>query len=368
MSEFAPRSAVITDATHGRRLATLPLLLLVAGFAVLLTGVGAVRPAPALALSTFATKCDGVALRSRPYTSATNLATLSKGIKVVAVDKVAGGSWRTACAGTTATGSSWYKITVANGKDVRTRFGLSYVYGASSLFAKLYSMSYKQTSCDGVNVRARASTDATKKATLPAGTKVTVIGTVSGGSWGATCSGNDVSGSTWYKIDQVNGKSTSSLYGVAAVYGAEGLFASLSSDAPTATPTPAPAPSPFGSRRSRALLAALADNAVGEIVVANGTYHVSPSDQTAADSLWIGGDRFARPHPADQRPRRDRRRRDVRRRRQRRLRRPELRGRRPRPDLGRLPLRQHGARATPGSSRSAATCRAGRRTTSRSAT
>ena len=226
----------------------LPLLLLVAGLAIALTGVGAVRPAPALALSTFATRCDGVALRSRPYTSATNLATLSKGIKVVAVDKVSGGSWRTACAGTTATGSSWYKITVANGKDVRSRFGLSYVYGASSLFAKLYSMSYKETACDGVNVRTRASTDGTKKATLSAGTKVTVIGTVSGGSWSTTCSGNGVSGSSWYKINQVNGKSTSSLYGVAAVYAAKGLFTSLGSDAPT---PPRRAANPFGSPRSQ---------------------------------------------------------------------------------------------------------------------
>jgi hypothetical protein len=293
VSEFAPRSAVVSDVTHRRRLATVPLLLLVAGLAILLTGVAAVRPAPALALSTFATKCDGVALRSRPYSSATKLATLSKGIRVVAVDKVSGGSWRTSCAGTTATGSSWYKITVANGKDVRSRFGLSYVYGASSLFQKLYSMSYKKTSCDGVNVRTRASTDGTKKATLPAGTTVTVIATVSGGSWGATCSGNDVSGSSWYKINQVNGRSTSSLYGVSAVYAARGLFTSVSSGFPTANPTPAP-----GSRSVRvtsigALLTNLADNTVGEIVVANGTYHVSPSGQKKSDSLWIGGDRFA---------------------------------------------------------------------------
>ena len=44
MSAFAPRSALVTDATHGRRLATLPLLLLVAVLAIALTAVGAVRP------------------------------------------------------------------------------------------------------------------------------------------------------------------------------------------------------------------------------------------------------------------------------------------------------------------------------------
>src|SRR6187200_2999492 len=108
------------------------------------------------------------------------MATLSKGINVVAVDKVSGSSWRTTCAGSTATGSSWYKITVANGKDVRSRFGVSAVYAASSLFKKLYTMSYKKAACDGVNVRTSPSTGGAKKAALSAGTKVTVIGTVTG--------------------------------------------------------------------------------------------------------------------------------------------------------------------------------------------
>ena len=240
VSAFVPRSALAAGHSAGRRRAALPLLLLVVSLALILTAFEAARPAPALALSTFATKCDGVVLRSRPSTTSTKMATLSKGIKVVAVDKVSGGSWRTSCAGTTATGSSWYKITVANGKDARTRFGVSAVYAASSLFKKLYSMSYKKAACDGVNVRTSPSTGGTKKATLSAGTKVTVIGTVSGGSWSATCAGDDVSGSSWYKINQVNGKSTSSLYGVSAIYGAKGLFTSLSSDTPASNPTPTP--------------------------------------------------------------------------------------------------------------------------------
>jgi GH25 family lysozyme M1 (1,4-beta-N-acetylmuramidase) len=247
VSAFTPRSALAAGHSAGRRRAALPLLLLVVSLALILTAFEAARPAPALALSTFATKCDGVVLRSRPSTSSTKMATLSKGIKVVAVDKVSGSSWRTSCAGTVATGSSWYKITVANGKDVRTRFGVSAVYAASSLFKKLYSMSYKKAACDGVNVRTSPSTSGTKKASLSAGTKVTVIGTVSGGSWSATCAGNAVAGSSWYKINQVNGKSTSSLYGVSAIYGAKSLFTSLSSTTPTSSPTPPPpssAPSP----------------------------------------------------------------------------------------------------------------------------
>lgn len=41
-----------------------------------------------------------------------------------------------------------------------------------------------------------------------------------------------------------------------------------------------------------ALLTALDNNNVGQIIVKNGTYRISPSNQTASNSLWIGG-RFA---------------------------------------------------------------------------
>jgi hypothetical protein len=287
---FNPRPAVVANAFRGRRVARLPLLLLVAGLAITLTGVVVARPAPALALSTFAARCDGVALRARPSTTATKLASLAEGARIVAVDKVSGGSWRTACGGTTATGSSWYKITIANGKDVRSRFGVSYVYGASSLFRKLYSMSYKTTACDGVSLRTTSSTDGTKQATLPAGTKVTVIGAVSGGSWSTSCAGG-ASGISWYRINQVNGRSTSSLYGVSAVYAAKGLF--TSSDAPTSDPTTPSTGTSVRVATIPALLAALADNTVTNIVVANGTYRVSPASNQASNSLWIGS-RFAR--------------------------------------------------------------------------
>jgi hypothetical protein len=45
------------------------------------------------------------------------------------------------------------------------------------------------------------------------------------------------------------------------------------------------------------LKTALADDSVDEIVVADGTYHVSPSNDEAADSLWIGGQFAARTRP-----------------------------------------------------------------------
>ena len=66
--------------------------------------------------------------------------------------------------------------------------------------------------------------------------------------------------------------------------------------APAPTPTPTLAPTPAGSSvrvtSIPALLTALADNAVTDIVVANGTYHVSPAGSQRSDSLWIGA-RFA---------------------------------------------------------------------------
>ena len=240
MSAFVARSAIL--ASPVRRRAALPLLL-VAALALALLGIDAARPAPALALTMMSTKCDGVVLRSRPSTSGTKMAALAKGAKVVAVNKVSGGSWRTVCAGSTKTGSSWYRLSVVSGKDVKSRYGVTYVYTASSLLRHLYTMTYKKAACDAVSLRTGSSTGATKKASIAEGTRVTVIGTVTGGSWSTTCDG-PVSGSAWYKISQVNGKSVSSLYGVSAVYGARGLFTSVTTDVPASTPAPTPTPTP----------------------------------------------------------------------------------------------------------------------------
>jgi GH25 family lysozyme M1 (1,4-beta-N-acetylmuramidase) len=245
-----------------------PVLLVAVSLLVALVATGAANPSPVNAATLFATRCDGVAVRARPSTSSTKLATLAKGIRVVGVDRVSGGSWRTYCAGTTATGSTWYKLTIINGKDTKTRYGLSAVYVASSLLKKLYTFGYRKTACDGVSIRTSASTSATRKAILPKGTKVTVSGTVTGGSYSTTCAGNAVSGTSWYRIKEVAGVSVSKLYGVSTVYGAKGLFTSWTTEStassptptptptatptptPTATPTPSPTPSPSSSPSS----------------------------------------------------------------------------------------------------------------------
>jgi GH25 family lysozyme M1 (1,4-beta-N-acetylmuramidase) len=237
----SPSPAAVAPIRPARR-----LLALVATLVLALVAIDASAPAPTLAATAYAARCDGVAIRSRPSTAGTKLATISKGTRIVAVSRVTGGSWRTRCAGVTARGSSWYRITVVNGKTAASRFGRTYVYAATSLFRKLYTMTELGTACDGVSLRTAAKTTATRKATLPKGTKVISIGSVSGGSWSATCAGKAVSGTTWYKINSVGGKSVSSLYGVSYVYAAKGLFAPWGtvSTEPERTPTPTPTPTP----------------------------------------------------------------------------------------------------------------------------
>jgi hypothetical protein len=72
---------------------------------------------------------------------------------------------------------------------------------------------------------------------------------------------------------------------------------------PQATaPLPSAPPAPSGGKTVTvssipALLANLADDSVGQIVVANGTYHVSPANDTASDSLWIGAKFAGRTRP-----------------------------------------------------------------------
>lgn len=76
--------------------------------------------------------------------------------------------------------------------------------------------------CD-VNLRAGATVTATVVDVIASGTIVTASGTVTGDAWSTACP-STVSGNTWYAITAVGGASTSSLYGVATVYAAAGLF------------------------------------------------------------------------------------------------------------------------------------------------
>ena len=83
-----------------------------------------------------------------------------------------------------------------------------------------------------------ASTAATKKATLPAGASVLVVSRVTGGSWSTNCAGDTDSGTSWFRIGYVNGKSVTSRYGVTYVYAATSLFVAATSSVPNPDPSP----------------------------------------------------------------------------------------------------------------------------------
>ena len=95
----------------------------------------------------------------------------------------------------------------------------------------------KVTACSGVNARTSPSTSGTIKTTLKSGVRVTVTASVHGSSWRVNCTGKTVSGTTWYRISAINGRSVSSLYRVSYLYAASALFKSVST---TSAPTPAP--------------------------------------------------------------------------------------------------------------------------------
>ena len=107
--------------------------------------------------------------------------------------------------------------------------------------------------CDAVNLRTGASTTYAKKTSVNEGARVTVVATVSGGSYGTACAGVSLYGSSWHKISAINGATVSSLYGVSYLYGASKLFKAVVTPTPTAAPTPTatpvvtPAPTPVAS-------------------------------------------------------------------------------------------------------------------------
>lgn len=107
--------------------------------------------------------------------------------------------------------------------------------------------------CDDVNLRTGPGTTFTRKAQVDEGARLTVVAKVSGGSYASQCAGEYQSGTAWFKISAINGKSVKSLYGVTYVYGARKLFKTLlmptpsptvSQTAAPATPLPTPTPDP----------------------------------------------------------------------------------------------------------------------------
>jgi len=115
--------------------------------------------------------------------------------------------------------------------------------------------------CSGVTLRTAPRITAPARRILPVRAKVVAVATVSGGRWRVGCGGYSGTGTTWYRITSINGRSVRSLYGISYVYAARGLFTAVApapvapavpatptpTPTPAATPTPSPVPTPTPS-------------------------------------------------------------------------------------------------------------------------
>jgi SpoIID/LytB domain protein len=128
LSTLESRAARETTGRARALRARVLLSFVVAAFVLTLTdGV-------ALGATTYSAICDSVNLRTGPGTTYAIKKAISTGTEVTEVATVAGGSYTTTCAGKTVSGTSWYRISAVNGTSVSTLYGVSYVYGATSLF------------------------------------------------------------------------------------------------------------------------------------------------------------------------------------------------------------------------------------------
>ncbi len=208
-------------------------------------------PAPSPAGTAMVAACAGVNVRTSTSTSATVRTQLTASSTVTVVGTVSGGAWGTSCP-TWKSGSSWYRISAINGRSVSSLYGVSSLYAATGVLkaapvsttpspsptpsptptpapvvtptpAPSPAGTAMVAACAGVNVRTSTSTSATVRTQLTASSTVTVVGTVSGGAWGTSCP-TWKSGSSWYRISAINGRSVSSLYGVSSLYAATGVL------------------------------------------------------------------------------------------------------------------------------------------------
>lgn len=76
--------------------------------------------------------------------------------------------------------------------------------------------------CSAIGLRKTPSTKGALAARISAGATIRAVAIVTGDAYIVSACGS--SGSTWYKIDEVNGKTAQSLYGVPFVYSASGLY------------------------------------------------------------------------------------------------------------------------------------------------
>jgi GH25 family lysozyme M1 (1,4-beta-N-acetylmuramidase) len=230
---------MLTRRSHGSRLLPIVLTAILAA-AALFTVAAVSAPSDTLAATTYTARCDA-SLRTRPSTSATRKALLNAGGQVYAVTKVTGGKWRVTCGGKTYSSNTWYRISNVNGRSVRNRYGVSYVYAATALFRKS-TLTKRYARCDDVALRRSASTSAERMGRIHKGNTVLTVFKVTGGSWSTSCAGASATGNTWYRIAYVKGSSVRSRYGVSYVYAATSLLTKTAPSSSTGTPSPTPTP------------------------------------------------------------------------------------------------------------------------------
>ena len=213
-------------------------LLLTAVLATLLLYVVAATAAPSTALG--ASTTTRVALCSANLRTAAIGSTRVKkiirtGTLVTVVASVTGRSYSTTCAGRAVSGKTWLRVSAVNGKSVKSLFGVSYLYAASALFKTVPVSKY--AACT-LNLRSSPLCRVQGPVPREDGHMLAVVATVSGRSYDTTCAGKAAKGSTWAKVNAVNGKSVKSLFGVSYVYVASKMLVSARTLTPVPTPTP----------------------------------------------------------------------------------------------------------------------------------
>lgn len=76
----------------------------------------------------------------------------------------------------------------------------------------------------GVNLRSSASGTARIRAVIKTGARATVVASLTGTRYRTTCANRAVSGTSWYRISALNGRTVRAVYGVSYLYAAAGLF------------------------------------------------------------------------------------------------------------------------------------------------
>jgi hypothetical protein len=101
---------------------------------------------------------------------------------------------------------------------------LCFVVSSVSMPGEVLGATSAKTAMCSANLRTIATTSGRVRATIKKGTKVSVVATVTGGSWRTTCAGKPVHGRSWLRISAINGRSVRSIFGVRYMYAAAGLF------------------------------------------------------------------------------------------------------------------------------------------------